>query len=1071
MEADVFPPARSNVPPELVTPMFRSRYLLRCGSALIFASALVLTASHAGADDDSQVEKLEFNRDIRPILSDRCFACHGPDKNKRSVDLRLDVRESAIDNYAFVPGKPDESYLLERVAEDDPDLRMPPPSAKIGKLSEEEIAKLRRWIAEGAEYQPHWAFISLKPVAVPENGEAHPIDALVTDGLKQHGLALQPEAKKTTLLRRVTFDITGLPPTPEEIEAFLADGSADAYEKVVDRLLASERYGERMAVDWLDVSRYADSFGFQVDRERDVWAWRDWVIDAFNRNQPFDEFVTWQLAGDLLPNPTQEQILATAFNRLHQQETEGGSVPEEYRVEYVSDRVQTFATAFLGLTFECSRCHDHKFDPIKQSEFYGLFAMFQNIDEAGLYSYYHHDTAPTPVLWLADADAKAKLAEFDEKIAAMEEQGATLRESRREAFEAWLENRPAELTLKNEIGRYDFEALGEGKTLKNAVADDKPATLGGDNTLVDGKNGQSVLFTGDDPVNLPFGYYQRHQPFSISLWMNTPDVKDRSVVFHRSQAWTDSASRGYELLLIDGKLRWSLIHFWPGNAISIETREPVPTGEWLHVAVTNDGSSTAAGLTMWIDGELADTVVIKDKLTKDMHGGGGENITLGERKRDRGFKQGMIDDFRVFEHELSRLEIAATHDAASAQSIFQKPTAELTDADRAALFDYYLASVDAEWEQHLTKLKTTRGEQVAFAEGIREIMVMQELPEPKPAYNLFRGEYNQRREEVAPTVPEALSPFPEKLPYNRLGLAKWLTSREHPLLARVTVNRIWQNVFGVGLVKTAEDFGSQGTPPVYPDLLDWLALHFIDSGWDTKQLVKTIVMSKTYRQRSIADAKTMEDDPENLLLARGPRFRLQAEMIRDSALAAAGLLKHHVGGAPVYPYEMSESFKPHDPSGGDGVYRRSVYTHWRRTGPPPAMLAFDAPRRAVCTARRERTESPLQPLILLNGVQYVEAARVLGESAYANTGGDAAQMIDEIALRSISRKPDEREADILTQLYNEQLEHFTAQPAQADELLKIGNAPHNADIPAPHAAAATVLAQALLNHDEAVVKR
>lgn len=1061
----------------MVMPMLKSRYLLLCGFALVVGVALLWPRAHAVSDDAAvpagktpATEKLEFNRDIRPILSDRCFPCHGPDKNKRSVDMRLDVRESAVENLAIVPGKPHESQILHRVAAEDPDVQMPPPSAKLGRLTKEEVDTLRRWIAEGAEYEPHWAFISLKPTTIPENGESHPIDALVKEGLAKQGLTPQPEAEKTTLLRRVSLDITGLPPTPEEIAAYIADESPDAYKNVVDRLLASERYGERMAVDWLDISRYADSYGFQVDRERDVWAWRDWVIGAFNRNLPFDEFVTWQLAGDLLPEATTEQILATAFNRLHQQETEGGSVEEEYRVEYVCDRVQTFATAFLGLTFECSRCHDHKFDPIKQSEFYGLFSMFQNIDEAGMYSY-HTSAVPTPTVMLSDAAAKQKLAEFREQLTALEHQGRQLRESRRDAFNAWLTNRPAELALKGEVARYEFESLAEGNNLANAVAADKPAVLNGDNKLVEGKHGNAVLFTGDDSVKLPLGNFQRHQPFSVSLWMKTPDLKDRSVVFHRSQAWTDSGSRGYELLIIDGKLRWSLIHFWPGNAISIETREPAAIGEWLHVAVSSDGSSTAAGLKMSIDGRPADVVVLKDKLTKDLLGGGGENITLAERTRDRGYKQGMIDDFRVFDRELTPLEAIAAYDAPSALSLLQRPIAELTSGELELLFDYYLATVDAEWSNHLASLKTLRGEQATFAEGIREVMVMQELPEPKKSYILFRGEYAQRREEVPACVPEALSPFPADASNNRLGLARWLTAREHPLLARVTVNRIWQNIFGVGLLKTAEDFGSQGTPPVYPELLDWLALRFIDSGWDTKELVKTIVMSKTYRQQSLADAQTMEDDPENLLLARGPRFRLQAEMIRDTALAAAGLLKHQIGGPPVNPYEMSESFKPATPTEGDGVYRRSVYTNWRRTGPPPAMLAFDAPRRAVCIARRERTESPLQPLILLNGVQYVEAAKVLGESAYHSAGGDVAKMIEQLTLRSISRKPDARELEILTQLYNEQLEHFSAHPEQADELLKIGNTPHNADIPAPNAAAATVLAQALLNHDEAVVKR
>lgn len=1031
---------------------------------------LILLAVGGLARSLPAADRLRFNRDIRPILSDKCFACHGNDKNKRSVDMRLDVRDSAVTAKAIVPGKPDESAALDRMASDDPDVQMPPPHAKLGRLTPEEIEKLRRWISEGAEYEPHWSFISLRELPPPANGAASPIDAFIIEGLAKRNLKLQPEADKTTLLRRVTFDLTGLPPTPAEVEAFLADASPEAYEKVVDRLLKSEAYGERMAVDWLDISRYADSYGFQVDRDRDVWAWRDWVIKAFNSNLPFDQFITWQIAGDMLPNATDEQILATAFNRLHQQETEGGSVEEEYRVEYVCDRVQTFATAFLGLTFECARCHDHKYDPITQKEFYGLFAMFQNIDEAGLYAYFT-PSPPTPTLWLADQSAKDQLKSLADKIGEIEQQGILLQETRRDDFTKWLNLRPQELMLPGELARFSFDAVESGN-LANAIAADKPATLGG-NKLVEGKLGQAVEFTGDDAVALQVGNFHRHEPFAVSLWMKTSDVKDRAVVFHRSPAWTDAASRGYELLLIDGKLRWSLIHFWPGNAISIEATEKLPLNEWVHVVVSSDGSSRAGGLRLTINGRPAQTTVLKDKLTKEITGGGnnGDNIKLGERFRDRGFKQGQIDDFRVFGRALSSFEELAAFDPYAATQLLQKSADQLNDSERSQLFDFYLAAVDDEWKAHLAALVAARAERTQFAENVREVMVMRELPEPKPAYILFRGEYNQRRDEVPAGVPMAMTPFDAGSPKNRLEMAQWLTDRRHPLTARVTVNRFWQSLFGVGLVKTAEDFGSQGSPPVYPEVLDWLSLHFIESGWNTKDLLRSIVMSQTYRQRSIADAKTMEDDPENLWLARGPRFRLSAEMIRDNVLASAGLLKPQVGGGPVNPYEMSESFKPATPSGGDGVYRRSLYTHWRRTGPPPAMIAFDAPRRAVCTAKRERTDSPLQPLILLNGVQYVEAARVLGEKLHQESRGDLPKMIEAGFLRCLSRKPHAREIEILTQLHREQLDYFTQHAAEADALLKVGAAARLTDLPAPQAAAALVLAQALLNHDEAVVKR
>jgi len=1040
--------------------------LMRCrisgyGWALV---GLVLTSTCSAA------EPLHFNRDIRPILSDKCFACHGNDKNKRSVDMRLDVRESAVTAGAIVPGKPDESAALERMLSDDPDMQMPPPHAKLGKLSPEEIQKIRQWIAEGAEYEPHWSFISLKPVTIPESAGLSPIDAIVAAGLARRGLTLQPEASKTALLRRVTFDLTGLPPTPAEVAAFLSDTSPEAYEKVVDRLLASEAYGERMTVDWLDISRYADSYGFQVDRERDVWAWRDWVIKAFNTNLPFDQFITWQIAGDMLPNATDEQILATAFNRLHQQETEGGSVEEEYRVEYVCDRVQTFATAFLGLTFECARCHDHKYDPITQKEYYGLFAMFQNIDEAGLYAYFT-PSPPTPTLWLNDQSGKDRLRTLQEKITQLEQQGKSLRESRREAFTAWLNNRPQEVSLPGEVARFSFDAVDSGK-LANAIAADKPATLGG-NALVEGQTGQAIQFTGDDAVGTEFGNFPRHAPFTISLWMKTPDVKERAVVLHRSAAWTDAASRGYELLIIDGRLRWSLIHFWPGNAISIESMEQLPVQEWVHVVVSSDGSSRADGLRLLINGQPVSVDVLKDQLTKEITGGGngGDNIRLGERFRDRGFTGGQVDDLRIFDRQLTPFESFTTYALESARTVLTTSPTELTEAVREQLYDYYLAAIDEEWKKHLAELTAARAEESQFAEGVREVMVMRELPEPKPAYVLFRGEYNQRREAVTAGIPAAVTPFDAGTPRNRLELAAWLTDRRHPLTARVTVNRFWQSLFGIGLVKTSEDFGSQGSQPEYAAVLDWLALRFIDSGWDTKALLKTIVMSRTYRQHSLADAQTMADDPENLWLARGPSFRLSAEMIRDNALVSSGLLKQQIGGGPVNPYEMSESFKPAQPSGGDGVYRRSLYTFWRRTGPPPAMIAFDAPRRAVCTAKRERTDSPLQPLILLNGIQYVEAARVLGEKLHQETNGDVAAMIQQGFLRCLSRPPDAREVEILTRLYREQLDYFTQHPTEADALLKIGTTARIADIPGPHAAAALVLAQALLNHDEAVVKR
>ena len=957
---------------------------------------------------------MQFNRDIRPILSDKCFHCHGPDSKNQKADLRLDVREAAIKDGHITPGKPELSMIIERILSTDEDEVMPPPKAKMGTLTPAEVATLKQWIAEGAEYEAHWSFIPLKPEAM----KGQDIDKIVSAGLKERGLDLQPEATAETLVRRVSFDLTGLPPSPEEVAMFTADHALNpesAMEKLVTRLLASPHYGERMAVDWLDVARYADSYGYQVDRERDVWPWRDWVVKAFNDNLSFDQFITWQLAGDLLPNPTDEQVMATAFNRLHQQESEGGSVEEEYRVEYVADRVQTVATAFLGLTFECSRCHDHKYDPITQKEYYGMFSLFQNIDEAGLYSFFT-PSPPTPAMMLTDAPTKEKLLALETKIKGLEQAVKPL---------------VTPDLSRGELAHFTFDEL-KGNKLADALAkteDKTSATLKGENKLVEGKLGKALQFTGDDPVDTPLGNFKREEPFSISLWLKTPDVKDRAVVMHRSRAWTDAASRGYELLIEEGRLKWSLIHFWPGNAISIRSKQPLAINEWTQVVVTSDGSSRAAGLHLYVNGKLAEVEIVRDALTKTIQGGGGDNISLGERFRDRGFKGGMIDDLRVFNRDVS--------------------STEPLNAD----------------------LLKARAEFYALQDEQREIMVMRELPQPKKAYVLTRGEYDKRTEEVGPVTPAALSPFPKDAPMNRLGFARWLTAPDHPLTARVTVNRLWNGFFGRGLVKTTEDFGSQGERPMYPELINYLATRFIHGGWDMKALVKEIVMSRVYRQRSIADAKTMADDLENQWLARGPRFRLPAEMIRDNALAMAGLLKLTVGGPPVLPYEMTEAFKPAGPGAGDAVYRRSLYTSWRRTSPPPAMVAFDAPRRAVCTSKRERTDSPLQALILLNGVQYVEAARVLGENLHRYAKGDVDKMIGMAFQLCLSRDPDAKEQSICRQLYQEQLAHYQTAPKEAEALFKTGSAKRDTAIPLHEAAAAAILAQALMNHDACVVKR
>jgi hypothetical protein len=1039
--------------------------------------------------------RLSFNKDIRPILSENCFACHGPDNANRQAGLRLDTFDAATEELesgsrAIVPEKPDESEVIARIASDDPDTVMPPPEAKIGRLTDEQVATLRQWITGGAAYEPHWAFV---PASKPQVADASAeIDAIVAGRLAKRGLALQPEADRTTLIRRASYDITGLPPTPAEVRAFIDDATPDAYEKLLDRLLASPRYGERMAADWMDLSRYADSYGFQVDRPRPtMWPWRDWVVKSFNDNLSWDRFTLWQVAGDLLPDATEEQRLATAFNRLHPQETEGGSVEEEYRVNYVNDRVVTFGTAFLGLTLECCRCHDHKFDPLTQKDFYSLFAFFDDIDEAGLYSFFT-ESIPTPKMRLLDEAASTQLTKAEE---ACGEAAAALAEAEKAAIgatAAWLAGtaaRPAGLpaletaALPGELVRYSFDERREGGRFDNLLLlapTDLAAKSPAENRLVDGKLGgkfgKAIRLTGDHGVETPVGDFRRSHPFTVSLWLNAPKGYDRAVVFHRSKAWTDAGSRGYELLVDAGHLRWSLIHFWPGDAASVRMREPLPVGRWTHVAVTSDGSGKAAGLQIFVDGHPVATEIVRDNLTREITGGGGDHITIGQRMRDNGFKDGLVDDFRVFDRQLSPLELRETFEpGAILAAIEAKQPAELVGGYVAAAFDETAAA-------KRKALEESRRARDDLAEKPPEIMVMRDLAEPKTAYVLERGEYDKRREPVEPDTPASLPPFPADAPRNRLGLARWLVDPDHPLLARVTVNRIWQSLFGLGLVQSPEDLGSQSTRPEYPEVLDLLAWKFSHPvadgsasmggfGWDMKRLVKTIMMSKTYRQRSIADEKTMADDPLNVWLARGPRHRLPAEMIRDGLLASCGLLVERLGGPPVKTYDMPDSFKPEAADTGDSLYRRSLYTYWRRTGPAPMLESFDVPKRVVCVAKRDATNTPLHAFVLMNGPQFVEAARVLAERLLADSDGKGDRAVEVAFERLTSRPPDEEERGLILRMLTEQREWYSARPLDASKYVSIGQMKRNESLPAVEVAAAASVINALMNYDGSVVKR
>ncbi len=965
--------------------------------------------------------EVTYNFDVKPILSDRCYHCHGPDKGKRKGDLRLDTQEGI--NQAIESGE-----LIARITSTDPEEKMPPPKSKLS-VTGDEISILRDWIEGGGKVQGHWSFIPIKISKKSKSKDnAHPIDAFISDKLKSLDWDFLPEASKEKLIRRVAFDLTGLPPRPEEVKEYIEDDSPAAYSQMVDRFLAKTAYGERMASHWLDVARYSDTYGYQVDRDRFVWPWRDWVISAFNDNKPYSEFITEQIAGDMLPDATEQQIQATTFSRLHPQKVEGGSTEEEFRVEYVADRLHTFGTAFLGLTLECARCHDHKYDPVSQKEYYQLFSYFQNISESGLYSYFT-SAVPTPTMRIMDDQKKANLKELKQKVIVAEN---TVIPDVKERFQEWLKTDP-----KSEVKGQVFHQNFEGNL--------------GRNSSVPGKIGKAIKLTGDDAFGTKVGNFRRYQPFSISLWMKTPDVKERAVVFHRSRAWTDSGSRGYQLLIEEGKLSWSLIHFWPGNALRIKTKQQVAAGEWVHVTVSNDGSSSSSGLKIYLNGAEAECDVIRDYLYKGITGGGGDNISIGERFRDRGFKNGLVDEFKVFNRELTRVEIMS------------QVTGDQFDPD----LEFYTSAIDMKSLEQKKRLEKARADLANFQEGLQEIMVMRELGKPKPSYILERGAYDKRGKEVFAGTPSFL---PGDGGSNRLELTEWLISPENPLTSRVAVNRFWQMCFGEGLVRTPEDFGSQGQIPTHPELLDWLSNYFIDSGWDVKKLLSLILTSSAYKQGSDVPRERLVQDPENRFISRISRTRLSAEMIRDQSLAVSGLLSAKLGGPPVKPYEVSESFKPMGRDKGEGLYRRSIYTFWKRTGPAPVMMALDASKRDVCRVKRERTSTPLQALVMLNDPQINEASRVFGEKIYQKNEGQIGPTIIEMFTNLTSRSPSQKELKLMESLYNEQRDGFLKDPESAKKYLAVGDSPHDKTIPEENAAALGVLGSALFNFWESVAK-
>ncbi len=1044
--------------------------------------ALLIPLLLAGAIEASAA-KVEYNRDVRPILSDKCFKCHGFDANTRKGGLRLDVREEALkpaksDAIPIVPGKPEASELIHRIASTDADEVMPP-GKDHEPLKPHEIALLRQWISEGAEYQPHWAFTRIVQPPLPESegqnpkpeSASNPIDLFVRQKLAGHGLQPAPEADPATLARRAALTLTGLPPAPEEVAAFKQSAihnPQSAIETLVDRLLASPHFGERMALDWLDAARYADTNGYYTDAERQAWPWRDWVIQAFNDNMPFDRFTIEQLAGDLLPHPATAQRIATAFNRNHTVTNETGIIEEEYRLGYVSDRVDTTSAVWLGLTMGCARCHDHKYDPLSQRDYYRVFAAFNNVDEKGIIKEVE-PSSPAPSVMLPTDEQERRLARLAAERAQREKQLKTVRPALAKEIEAWEQTaleKLAPMPGEGSLVHFNFDADNANHgplRVKSNITGELVSGPGvkGNATLLDST--QYIDFAEPQPM-------ERGRAFTLSVWIQPGGAPQGCVA---SKQDSDAEGRGFEILWYKSQPRINLAHHYGSDGIEVVAKEKFGGGRWRHLAITYDGSSKAAGLKVYVDGCLSEVDVRRDNLSGSI--ASKEPWRIGWKGTGIGFDGGM-DEFRLFDRAIPAEEVSALHwreflegTLAVAGSQRAKPAMEKLEA-------YYIAHHGSPEMVALSEqIAALRAEEETARKAILTLSVMRELEEPRATHVLLRGQYDQPGEEVTFGVPAVFGELPANAPKNRLGFAQWLVSKENPLTARVAVNRLWTQCFGEGLVGTPDDFGLQGEAPTHPELLDWLAVRFRDGDaqvkpWDVKALLKLIVTSATFRQSSHFTAELLERDPGNRLLARGPRFRLPAELIRDQALAIGGLLVPKIGGPSVKPYQPPGLWEAvsyngeasYRPGNGESLYRRGLYTFWKRQAPPPDMLTFDGPTREVCTVRRARTNTPLQALLLLNDVNYIEAAR-----------GLATQMMRAEADRlahgfriATGRAPKTAEVAELKKYFDTQLAEFRRNPDAAKKLLKNGASPADATLDPGELAAWTLTASLLLNLDE-----
>ncbi len=1082
----------------------RPRPVTRVIRRSLAASVLFLTGAWSTAAQVSdQPATIDFQRLVRPILTDNCFQCHGPDPRTRQAKLRLDIEDGAFaerpSGTTIVPGDPQKSLLYQRITHESDTMRMPPPRLTKKTLSAEQKDVLRRWIEEGASWVQHWSFKPVERIDPPpitdvtdETWVRNPIDRFVLARLEAEGLAPTPEADRATLARRVALDLTGLPPDPGTLASFLSDTSGGAFEALVDKLLESRHWGENRARYWLDAARYGDTHGIHIDNYREMYFYRDWVIEAYNDNQPFDEFVVEQIAGDLLPNPTLDQLIATGFHRNNITTNEGGAIPEEYEAIYAKDRADTTASVFLGLTAGCATCHDHKFDPIAQREFYALTAFFRNTTQ---YVMDGNVSDPPPVLVVPRDDDRDRWQELrklaSETDAKIDERASSVDPS----FAAWLSSgqyrslkNPLEASAELMTLRLDSEPSVEIEGKRTAVTLHEGASIG------EGPGGEPALTFGEGSwAELPSLSLDRDTPFSLSLWVFHPEEEGDFVVAGQNDP--DDDFRGWTMG-IGGRL---LIFGMTGDkqaggeqrsvtVFPINTKR-LPAGEWMHIVVAYDGSGERAGVSVYRNGDVVEvegseffaSVEGSIHTKRPLYLGHGVVNSPPDGPQSRFFSGGGIADLRVFNRRITAQEAEVVSRWPVVQRARGKAQDELDAFEREALRLYYLAVEDGELRR-LTALESEidrEWREIRRRSGVSH--VMRERPDTEPeAHVLFRGMYDQPGERIAAGTPAALPPMSESWPRNRMGLARWLVDDANPLTSRVIVNRYWQQVFGTGLVKTGEDFGAQGEPPSHPELLDWLASEFRQSGWDTKRFFRLLITSSTYRQSAQVTKATLERDPENRLLSRGPRFRMDGEMIRDYALAASGLLVRKIGGPSVRPYQpegvwemvaMPQSnTRIYTQDSGDKLYRRSLYTFWKRSAPPASMDIFNAPTREHATVERERTNTPLQALVTMNDTQFVEASRHLAQKAMREAGDDFDSRLDYVTTRLLARALEGPERVVAMRSFDGFLGSYRANPGEARRLLEVGDSEADEALPAVESAAWTMLASELLNLDEVLNK-